>query len=216
MSDLLLGVIIGGLIGLVGSVIQGYYALKGKKEDNLVREHLQSMQIQHGKEDQLLSRRIAERRKYLEPLSSHLSSLFKSICNYEEKLIPMIAPYLKDKREDEIRVPEVHRQEFTQELLETGSAFKEISIAGSTMFKSSGEVADVKLLKHLSAIMRLLTVFNEHDKAMRRSLVDSTTVQAFEYDFKAIMESTQGNRLAISDAQERIECLLTGVSDDDG
>ncbi|MFO7772838.1 MAG: hypothetical protein R6V59_02690 [Dehalococcoidia bacterium] len=77
MSDIVLGMIIGGLIGVVGSavaaLIQGYYSLKGRREENSARERQQSMQIKHEKDSQLIAMLIATRSSYLKPLSSYLS-----------------------------------------------------------------------------------------------------------------------------------------------
>jgi gas vesicle protein len=213
MNDLLFGVIIGGLIGLVSSAIQGYYSLKGKREDNLAREHQQSMQVQHEKDSQVLSRRIARRMLYLEPLSGHLSSLYTSICDYVDKLISILSPYYKDKEREEIQVRGVDKEKFRKRLLELNSTLAEIETVGRGLVKLTGQIGDLKLIKNLTVLYDSLTAFAESNTAMRKSLRNSTKEQDFVYDFEEIMKSTRKSRIDISDAQERIESLLAGIEE---
>jgi len=217
MSDLLLGVIIGGVIGVVGSavvaVIQGRYSFKCAREENVARQQQQSMQIQHEKDSQLLSRRIAVRSRYLEPLCSHLSSLYNSINNYEEKLIGVLRPYYRVG--EEIQVPEVNKQEFIRQLKTAKSTHEAIFTPLDKVWEVSSQVADPKLTQEVKVISNVILAFYKACNEMYKSLDDSTTGQDLVYDFKAIMESMGKIRLGISSAHRRIESLLAGVYEED-
>lgn len=218
MSDIVQGMIIGGIIGVVGSAvvawIQGHYSFKGKKEENLARQHQQSTQIQHEKDSQLISRRIAVRSRYLDPLSSHLSSLHTSINNYEEKLIGVLRPYYREG--EEIQVPEVNKQEFIRQLKTTKSTHKAIFTPLDKVWEVSSQVGDPKLLQEVNVISDIVLAFYKACNEMYNSLVYSTTGQDLVYDFKAIVESMNNIRLGISGMHRRIESLLAGVDEDEG
>lgn len=217
MSDIVLGMIIGGVIGVGGSAavacIQGHYSLKGKREENLARQHQQSMQIQHEKDSQMLSRHIGVRSRYLDPLSSHLSRLYNSINNYEEKLIDVLRPYYREG--EEIQVAEVNKQEFIRQLKTTKSTHKAIFAPIDKVWEVSSQVPDPKLTQEVKVISNVILAFYKACNEMYKSLNDSTTGQDLVYDFKAIMESMVKIRLGISSAHSRIESLLAGVDEKD-
>jgi gas vesicle protein len=219
MSDVLLGMIIGGVIGVVGSAvvacIQGYYSLKTKGEENSALQHQQSTQIQHEKDSQLISRRIAVRSRYLEPLTSHLCSLYTAMNKYQEKLIEILHPYYHDRKTDEIQVPKVNKQEFMRQLTAIQSTLEAISTSRDKIWEVSPQVADLKLIQELTVLSKAATAFYAAHTEMYRSLHDSTTEQDFVYDSKAIMESLRKVELSISSGHLRIESLLAGVDEDD-
>lgn len=219
MSDILLGMIIGGVIGVVGSAvvawIQGHYSLSGKREENSARQQQQSTQIQHEKDSQLISRLIARRLSYLEPLSSHLSALYTALDNYQKKLIEILNPYFRDPKSDKIQVPEVNKQEFGRQLRSTKTSFGAIITPRAKIWEASSHVADLKLLKEINALSKTIRAFYAACQEMYGSFNDSTTGHDFVYDFESLVESITSIELDISNAHRRIDSLLAGVDEDD-
>lgn len=216
MNDLLLGVIIGGIVGLVGSAIQGYYSLKSKREDNAAREKQQSIQIQHEKDSQILSRRIAIRSKYLEPMTSNLCSLYISITNCVRKLIEFLAPYYTGKKPEEVKVPKVDKQEFIRQMDTIKSMCNEVTDLDDKVFQGGGQLGDLVLIERLGTITRGITKLIKAYNEMYSSLLNTKAEQEFLYDFEAIMKSMDNVVLSIPSAHERIESLLSGLDEDDG
>ena len=121
MSDLLLGVIIGGVIGLVGAWIQGHYSLKGKREENVARQQQESIRIRHEKNSQVISRIVEVRAKYLGPVSKQLGKVQTSMSDFRKELSDVIVPYIPEEGREEpgrcdVRVEAAKKQEFIQQL----------------------------------------------------------------------------------------------------
>jgi len=205
--------IIGGLIGVASSavtaLIQGHYSLKGKREDNLARQNQQSTQIQHEKDSQLLSRRIAVRSRYLEPLTSHLSALYTSLGDYRLGLIGIITAYRRAG--EEIQVKQADKKEFMGKLDEIESKYETIGIAYDKATDASSQVADSELIKGIADLSKGVRDFYQGHVEMYGSLGNCEKEQDFVHDFKEIMNSIRKGQLSISTIHGRIEYLLAGV-----
>ena len=219
MSDIVLGMIIGGVIGVVGSAVvawvQGNYSLKSKREENLALQQQQSTQIQHEKDSELLSRLIARRSTYLEPLSSHLSALYNSINNYEKKLVEILTPYYRDSKGDEIRVPEVNKQEFMRQIATAATAVEAISTSRDKVWEASSPVADIILIEQLTALTEAITTFYKAHTEMNRSFSGSKKRQDWVYDIVPMVKLMNKIQVNVSIAHYRIESLLAGVDEND-
>lgn len=219
MSDIVLGMIIGGVIGVVGSaavaLIQGHYSLKGKREENLAREQQQSMQIQHEKDSQVLSRRISVSSTYLEPLSSDLCSLFIAVNNYMTELIRVLTPYYTAEERDEIKVPKAAREEFMREINLIQSTYMEIFVPRNKIYEDSARVADRKLTDQLNVLTRNVTAFYDTNSKTLRALYDSGTEEDLVCNFRELMQSIGKVSSLITTVNSCIESLLAGVEEDD-
>lgn len=220
MSDILLGAIIGGAIAVAGSAvagwIQGYYSMKGKREENLNRQQQQATDIQHGKDSLLLSRRIGVRSRYLEPLTSHLGELYTCLSDYEEKLIDVLRQHYTDSRtSDKIRVAEVDKEEFARQLQEITTTFKRIGTPQEKAVEFGIRGGDSRLLVNVSELMAESVDLAQKHTEMRRSLRDSAKGEDFAYDFEAIMKSMRAMKAHIGAVHRRIESLLAGVEEAD-
>lgn len=209
MIDLLLGVIIGGAIGLIGSWIQGHYSLKGRREENSSRERQQSTQIQHEKDTQLLSRRIALRSKYLEPLNTHVSALYTAFDDHRTKLIGLIGTY--GIGADKIKVDQSHAQEFARQLQHIEPTFDAMSTTLDKIRNLMPQVGDPDLLALYTGLLEATNAFYKSNVEMSRSLGAIEQGHDFVYDFDGIMNSISAIRSSVSSMQRRIESLLAGV-----
>jgi len=217
MSDIVLGMIIGGAIGVLGSaavaLIQGYYSLKGHREENSSHEQQQSIQIQYEKDGEVLSRRIVVRSRYLEPLSSHLCGLHSAIENYRNKLIEVMTSYYVDGTY-EIRVPKVARKEFVGGIKGIQSTLTQIFDARNKMVKATAQIADMKLLEAITVLTDKLVAFYKATDEMYRSLCDSMTERDLVYDSEPVMKKMSEAKISTSRVLHRIESLLSGVDED--
>ncbi|OGO18423.1 MAG: hypothetical protein A2Z15_05305 [Chloroflexi bacterium RBG_16_50_11] len=79
MSDIVLGTIIGGLIGVIGSIlgfiIQGYYSKKNTE-----------LQLESEKRERQITRLIEKRAPYLSPINEQQQSVISSIHNIEKRV----------------------------------------------------------------------------------------------------------------------------------
>ena len=212
MSDLVLGIIIGGVIGLVGSAIQAYTSIKGKREDNLARQQEQAIRIQHERDSQFLSRRIAVRSRYLEPMTTDLSGFYASLNQYKHELVGLITPYSRAEgpTEDQVQVHEADKQEFIRTLEEISTKYEAVRIAYHRL-RDSHSPADIQLVRLIRNIAKAVGDFYEGLADMYRSLAGCRRDQDFVYDFKAIFESIDKLLLSISQTHNRIEDLLAGA-----
>jgi hypothetical protein len=212
VSDIVLGMIIGGVIGVVGSalvaLIQGHYSLKSKREENLAREHQLVMQIQHEKDSQLLSRRIAVRSKYLEPLSSHLSDLYASFKDRKGEVIAILRKY--SSAEDKIHVREEDKEEFYQKLDEMEGTIESIGIVYDKTSAVMSKVTDDELTKIYNTLLDGIILFYKGETVMYRSLGDCKKGEDFVYDFEGIVNAINKVQLCIENMHRRIESLLAG------
>lgn len=219
MSDLLLGMIIGGLIGVGGSaitaLIQGRYSLKARKEDNLAQQEQQSVKIQYEKDSQIISRRIAIRSRYLEPLNDSLSTLYASIDNYEKKLIQVLHPYYRGRKKYKVKVSEINKREFARQLATTETEHEAISTSRDEIWAASPRVGDLNLIDELTEQTEDVTKFYKGHSEIYDSLNNSKTGQDWVYDFASLLKSMDKIRLDISKAYRRIESLLAGVEEDE-
>ena len=219
MSDLVLGMIIGGVIGVAGSavtaLIQGRYSLKTRREDNLARHREQATQIEHEKDMQLIARLIARRSSYLEPLSSQLSALSISINNYEGNLIKTLHPYYLDSENNKIRVAGAKKEEFTQKIVKAQEPVETITGSSHKIWDASSPISDVNLIERNSAITNSISEFYKAHTEMFTSLRASTTGQDWTYDFQPVMKSMHHIQLNVSLAHRRIECLLAGIDENE-
>lgn len=208
MNDILLGVIIGGAIGVIGSGvvawIQAHYSQKQ-----------QSRQIQHEKNSEVLSRRIALRSRYLEPLTSHLCSTYVSATSCAGKLMEFTGPYYTGRKTEEVKVPEVDKEEFMEQMDTIQRMCEEIDALDDKVHEAAGQVGDPILIDRLTSITEEITKFYKAYNEMYSSLHDTAAEQDFVHDFKPIMKSIENVTLCIPSAHDRIESLLSGVDEDD-
>ena len=219
MSDLVLGMIIGGLIGVFGSavtaLIHGLYSLRSRREEILAQQQQQSVLIHHEKDSQVISRRIALRSKYLEPLNDSLSALYASIDNYEKKLLEVLTPYYSGSKKYEIKVSEINKKEFVRQLTTTDTEFDAIPAARDQFKGVPARVGDLDLVKKLNKQTKDLTEFYKAYNEMYYSLRNSKEEQDWVYDFTSTVKSMDNIRVGISNTYRRIESLLAGVEEDE-
>ena len=204
MNDILLGVIIGGAIAVAGSAVVAWIQAHYSKKQ-------QAKQIEYEKDSQMLSRRIALRSRYLEPLTSHLCTLYIAGTNCLRKIIELTAPYYSGKETQEIKVPKVDKKEFVRKIDTIENMYIEIFDLNLRVYEVCGQVGDHILINKLTTTMNATTKFHEDCKEMYRSLHDTEAEQDFIYDFKMIIESIREIMLSIPETHERIESLLVGA-----
>jgi hypothetical protein len=218
MSDLVLGMIIGGLIGVVGSaitaVIHGHYSLKTRREDILAQHQQQSLQIQHEKDTQRLSRLIARRSLYLEPLSTDLCSLSIAVSNYMSQLLTVLTPYYVSQKTDEIKVPKVAREELTRQMVQIQTTYTDIFARRRKVADDSAAVASPALTDKLTVLYKALTAFYDTNIKTVKTLLDTTTDEDLVYDLRPEMQSIMTVTLFITTVHSCIDSLLTGVEED--
>ena len=214
MSDIVLGMIIGGVIGVVGSavaaLVQGYYSVKVKREENSALQHQQSTQIQHEKNSQQISRIIEVRVRYLDPLSNQLGKLLMTVSDFQDKLLEAIVPYIR--KEKEIHVKAADKQEFIQKLKTVKSASSALATSKTEIFETSMKVTDRELMELLQDLVteKVHFVLGAYYK-MNISLEKSTTGHDFIYDFEAMLKSIKDVNVCVARTNHRIELLLAGV-----
>jgi hypothetical protein len=173
------------------------------------------VQIQHEKDSQIISRRIAIRSRYLEPLNDSLSALFTYIDNYEKKLFEAMHPYYLDRKKNKVKVPEINKKEFVRQLTATNTEFEAICTVRDKIWGVSSPVGDPNLREDLSAQTKAATKFYDAHGEIYRSLNGSTTGQDWVYDFESLLKSLDDIQLTILSAYRRIESLLAGVEEDE-
>jgi hypothetical protein len=206
MNDILLGTIIGGAVGVTGSAIVAWIQARNSQQQH-------ARQIQHEKDSQLLSRRIAVRLRYLEPLTSHLCSLYISVNNCWHKLIEMTVPYGAREERQEVRVPKVDKREFIGKMETIEGIYREICGVHSKVYDAAGQVGDTILINKLADITNAIAKFYECYGEMYRSLNDTGAEEDLVYDFGPVMKSIQNVILSVPAAHVRIESLLAGVDE---
>ena len=225
MSDIVLGTIIGGAIAVVGSavvaLIHGYYSLKGKREENLLREQEQSTQIRHEKNTELIRRIIEVRKRYLEPVSEHLNRMQTPVSDFRHKLLIVIVKYRHEGSEigeqsetsenNKVRVEAAKKPEFIEKLKSVGSVLSGIESSQKRIEEESLMAGDVKLTKLLAAVV-INTYYLRRDYYDKKAdLKGGKKDKDFMYDFQRIVDLTSDIRVSMAHANGRIASLLGGV-----
>jgi hypothetical protein len=229
VTDIVLGAIIGGVIALVGTaigyVIQGQYALKNKREDNLIRMQELSTRIQHEKNSELTSRIIEARARYLDPLSDQLGELNTSTNDFRDKLLIVTVPYLREKnkileaseiseisRKCEIQVEEAEKQKFVKQLKTVESVLSTIDTRRTRIYESALKVTDLKLGQLLRDLLAKVFSLGETYFKMNVSLLEeNTTGHDFRYDCEPILKLVGDVNVRIAKSNHRIESLRAGA-----
>ena len=227
MTDLLLGVIIGGLIGLVGSVIQGCYSLKCRREENLSRERQQSTQIQHEKNKELINRIIQARRKYLEDLSEQLGRLQTSVEDFGDNLLRVIVAYLPRLNEGststamfeeierlekvQIKIDPTKKEQFSQQFETLQSEMSSISTIRKEIYETFFKVRDIKLKELIRNIIQRSFTLQEDFLKCRLDLAKTESGRDFTYDMAPILKLVPAVSVSTGHAHMRIESLIAGA-----
>ena len=94
MSDLVLGTILGGSIGVIGSllsfIIQGHYSKSSTELQIRARREEQKQQFENERQTVEISRKIERRAQNLNPISNALESIMKSVHDIEKVLRDLV------------------------------------------------------------------------------------------------------------------------------
>lgn len=225
MSDVLLGMIIGGIIGVAGSavaaLIKGHYSLKGRRQDNLASQQQQITQIRHEKNRELIRRIVEVRVRYLEPICEHLTKLQATTRDFQSKILDVFVSYRREEREigeesergktHEVEVKAAKKQESIQELRLIDNIVSEMESVQSRIEEASIDATDVNLRDILAELVLEIYSLRQAYYSMRLDLTKSTAEDDFIYDFKQITSPMGKVRLSIGRANARIEALLGGA-----
>lgn len=204
MNDILLGTIIGGVVGVTGSAIVAWIQARHS-------ERQQSKQIEHEKDSQLVSRRIAVRSRYLEPLTSDLCNVYICASDCLRKLVELTGPYYSREGSEEVKVPAVDKEEFIGEMRKIRKLCEKIRDMEYEVFKTCGQVADTTLLDKLTAIPQAISAFRDACDEALGSLGESGAEEDFVCDFEPVTKEVEKILLRMPDIHGRIESLLAGA-----
>jgi len=231
MSDIVLGMIIGGVIGVVGSAvvawIQGHYSLKGKREENLARQQQQSLQIQHEENKELINRIIEARGKYLEHLSEQLGKLQTSVEDFGGKFLSVMVPYLnigsegsgtsemfekiEGLEEVKIKIEAAKKKELMQQLETLESEISSISSIRKGIYETFFKVTDIKLKKLINDVVGRVFSLQEDYLKIKLDLAKSKDGHDFIYNLSTILKLVPEVSISTGHAHNRIESLLAGA-----
>lgn len=223
MSDLIIGTIIGGAIGVIGSmlgfIIQGYFSNKNTSMQIESRKEEQSRLFEHEKDSQVLSRIIERRARYLDPLSDQLGELHTFMNDFRDKIIKVIVSYQSEedkiRGDRKIRIDSEEKQEFIEQFEVFGSAVEEIDNRRQKIFEASYKVTDVNLQEMLWDLVKKLYAVVHAYYDMGIVLEESETGDNPICDFEAIFKPVRDANVCIPRANHRIESLLAGADADD-
>lgn len=231
MSDIVLGMIIGGVIGIVGSaavaLIQGHYSVKVKREDNLARQQQQSIQIQHEKNKELINRIIQARRKYLEHLSEQLGRLQTSVEDFGDNLLRVIVPYLPRLNEGststamfeeierlekvQIKIDPTKKQQLSQQFETLQSEISSISTIRKEIYETFFKVTDIKLKELIRNVVQSSFTLQQDYLKCRLDLAKTESGRDFTYDIAPILKLVPAVSVSTGHAHKRIESLIAGA-----
>jgi hypothetical protein len=226
MTDVVLGAIISGVSVLAGSgianIIQGYYSLKNKREDNLIRKEELLTRINYDKNRDLISRIIQARLRFLAPLSDQLTELQISVSNFLDTLSSISIHYLPELQTSvddaqklqkcEITVHPPQKMEFSQQLKTVEITLEAIKTQCTRIHEANLKTKDPDLRKSLTDLTEKLISFRETYYRMKLNLVQAdTAAQDFTYAFEQIFNPAREIAVVIAQSFHRIESLLAGA-----
>jgi gas vesicle protein len=227
MSDLLLGVIIGGLVGLVGSVIQAHYSLKARREENLSRERQQATQIQHEKNRELIGRTIEVRRKYLEDLSQQLGKLQTCVEEFGDKFLRITVPHLprlsggstsnatfeqvERLEKVDIDIDAINKRGLSQKIDTLQGEISSISAVRKAIYETFFKVTDIRLKQLIRDVVERSFDLQQNYLKFRLALAETENGHDFTCDVAPILKLVPEVNVSTGLAHKRIESLLAGV-----
>ncbi len=210
MSDLVLGTIIGGTIGviasLLGSIVQGYWSSKNT-----------SARIKHEKEGAMTERLIAKRESYLSHISVSTSECYKYTIQIINKLVGAITDFQesKDSSVHTVLVTADSAESFKDILKLTNKDEEELMRVNDKIELYRSQNTDEKLEELLQKVFVSSRDYGMvHLEMARRFYTTSLSKECFKYDFDSYEEKVFVLQFHLQSVNRRIEQLLCGIEED--
>jgi hypothetical protein len=216
MSDFVLGTIIGGAIGVFGSllgfILQGYFSVKTTKIQIDARMEEQQKQFEYQEKQAQITRLVEDRARYLNPLRDQITKCYSLAVKSSNNIIEIIVRYGNP--------PDPARLSFLETTDNYGIMVRNLS---ATVGELRGSLEQADILRSKSGDHTLAELIDKASNTCIELSIDAGTLQrrlekwlkAPDAEMPVNLEEMQNKVASLSDTLEdvnrRIELLLSGI-----